>query len=220
MNDMDLLVGWLTEKEFEYCNETLFQEPTSCDGRYKMLSPECEFVVDLFSVVDKNVNMINIYMIITLRRNLSWIFLPHPAHSWGPATFPLSSFTAMIIIYWSPCCPLWSYTDRSACLFWLTTIVTLLLPPQASTPPSSGSRAPSCSKTCSACLTLITKIVRLWHIRSRRSGPCWAAFRLLLSFWRFLLFQDQFMVCLCSLPCFYINSNLVWCLFSSSVGKT
>ena len=70
MNDKDLLIGWLADKE---------------------------------------VKMINI--MITLRRNLSWIFLPQPAHSWGPATFPLSSFTAMIIIYWSLCSPLWSYTD-------------------------------------------------------------------------------------------------------------
>ena len=124
--------------------------------------------------------------------------------------------------------PPWSsYTDRPAVLFdhilialALSSLIIywssarlfdwLLLPPQASTPPSSGSRAPSCSKSCSACSTLITKTVRLRHIRSRRSGPCWAAFRLLVSFWRFLVFQDRFMVSLCSLPCFYMNSNLAW----------
>ena len=33
----------------------------------------------------------------TFKRNLSWIFLPHPAHSWGPPIFPQSSLTAIII---------------------------------------------------------------------------------------------------------------------------
>ena len=47
------------------------------------------------------INIISINMIITLRRNLSWIFLPQPAHSWGPATFPQSSLTAMIMTTFS-----------------------------------------------------------------------------------------------------------------------
>ena len=34
---------------------------------------------------------------LTFKRNLSWIFFPQPAHSWGPATFPQSSLTAMIM---------------------------------------------------------------------------------------------------------------------------
>ena len=34
---------------------------------------------------------------VTFKRNLSWIFLPQPAHSWGPPILPQSSLTAIII---------------------------------------------------------------------------------------------------------------------------
>ena len=90
----------------------------------------------------------------------------------------LIALLSSLIIYWS-------VADHILILilcsfFWLTTIVTLVLLPQASTPPSSGSRAPSCSKSCSACSTLIGlfnlfsldhKSVRLRHLWSRRSWP-------------------------------------------------
>ena len=98
----------------------------------------------------------------------------------------LIALLSSLIIYWS-------VSDHILILilcsfFWLATIVTLVLLPQASTPPSSRSKAASCSKSCSACSTLITKTVRLRQLRSRRSWPPWAAFRLLVSFWRFLVF--------------------------------
>ena len=174
MNDKDLLIGWLTDKEVNM------------------------------------INIISLHIMITLRRNLSWIFLPQPAHSWGPATFPLSSFTAMIIIYWSPCCPLWSYTDR---------LLVFLTDHYCYASSSSSGLYTTIIKIKSP--FLFQKLFSLFNLdhknRSSLTHMIQKIRTMLSRFSSTCLFlavssvsKDQFLISLWSLPSFYMNSNLAW----------
>ena len=67
--------------------------------------------------------------VLTFKRNLSWIFFPQPAHSWGPATFPQSSLTAMIMTTLSTFYKMTNFSSAAVYKIWISLISTLS-PPQ------------------------------------------------------------------------------------------
>ena len=70
---------------------------------------------------------------LTFKRNLSWIFFPQPAHSWGPATFPQSSLTAMIMTTLSTFYKMTTLSSAVVYKIWISLISTPF-PPQWSCP--------------------------------------------------------------------------------------
>ena len=114
----------------------------------------------------------------------------------------LIALLSSLIIYWSVANHILILIVCS--FFWLATIVTLVLLPQASTPPSSRSKAASCSKSCSACSTSITN--QFVFDTYDPEGHDLTTLSHLLSTCLFLevssVPKDQFLVSLCSLPYF------------------
>ena len=116
----------------------------------------------------------------------------------------------------------WSYTDTDPLLVFLTDHYCYACPS------SSGFYTTIIKIKSRFLLQILFSLFNLDHKNSSSSTATIQRVRTMLS--RFssaclflavpLVSKDQFLVSLCSLPSFYMNSNLVWDLFSLSIGKT